>query len=172
MTVGEKEADMVDRKTLARLELFEGLPEPALEAIAALSEERSYAPGAIIFSPESSSEWIFLLLEGSARLTVHASVLPEPLTIGVLETPGQAFGFSTVIGQGYHNSSAEAVTPVRAVAVQGPGFLAYLESNPAVGFTVMKRVARVVSRRLAALRRMLLETIIDYERPKSMMPEN
>ena len=163
---------MVDRRMLAGLELFVGLPERALEAVAALSQERSYAPGAVIFSPEQSSEWIFLLLEGSVRLTVHASVLPEPLTVAVLETPGQAFGFSSVVGQGHHNSSAEAVTHVKVVAIIGPPFLAYLESDPAVGFAVMRRVARVISRRLGALRRLLLETVIDYERLNSTTPEN
>jgi CRP-like cAMP-binding protein len=163
---------MVDKKTLAGLELFEGLPEHALEAVAALSEDRSYPPGAIIFSPEQFSEWIFLLLEGSVRLTVHASPLPEPVTVTMLETPGQAFGFSSVVGQGHHNSSAEAVTRVKAVAIEGPPFLAYLESDPVVGFAVMRRVARVISRRLAALRRLLLEIVIDYDRPKSTMPEN
>ena len=163
---------MVDTKKLAGLELFEGLPERALEAVAALSQERSYAPGEIIFSPERASEWAFLLLKGTVRLTIHASSLPEPVAIASLETPGQAFGFSTVVGQGHHNSSAEAVTHVKAVAIIDPPFLAYLESDPAVGYAVMRRVARVISRRLGALRRLLLETVIDYERPKSTTPEN
>jgi CRP-like cAMP-binding protein len=163
---------MVDTKILARLELFEGLPEPALGAIAALCEERRYAPGDIIFSPERASDWAFLLLKGSVRLTVHASSLPEPVALASLETPGQAFGFSTVIGQGHHNSSAEAVTEVEAVAVHGPRFLGYLEKDTEVGFVVMRRVARALSRRLATLRRHLLETIIDYERPASTIPEN
>jgi CRP-like cAMP-binding protein len=163
---------MVDKKTLAGLELFVDLPDRALDAIAALSEERSYAPGAIIFSPERAPEWAFLLLKGSVRLTVHASSLPEPVTLASLETPGQAFGFSTVVGQGHHNSSAEAVTEVEAVAIDGPRFLDYLEKNPEVGFVVMRRVARALSRRLATLRRHLLQTIIDYERPASTIPEN
>lgn len=163
---------MVDIKTLAGMELFEGLPDQALLPIAALSKEMSFAPGTIIFSPELSSEWIFLLVEGSARLTVFASALPEPVTIAVLTTPGQAFGFSSVVGQGHHNSSAEAVTAVRAIAIDGPPFLKYLEKEPAVGFTVMRRVARVISRRLAVTRKLLLETIVDYERPASTTPEN
>ena len=163
---------MVDTKKLVGLELFEGLPERALEAMAALSEERSYAPGEIIFSPERASEWAFLLLKGTVRLTVHASSLPDPIALASLETPGQAFGFSTVVGQGHHNSSAEAVTEVEAVAINGPRFLDYLEKNPEVGFAVMRRVARALSRRLATLRRHLLQTIIDYERPASTIPEN
>jgi CRP-like cAMP-binding protein len=90
---------MIDTKILGALELFEGLPERGLAAVAAIAEERRYAPGGIIFSPELSSDWAFLLLAGAVRLTVHASSLPEPMTVAVLETPGQAFGFSTVIGQ-------------------------------------------------------------------------
>jgi CRP-like cAMP-binding protein len=163
---------MVDPKTLGELELFVGLPDRALAAIAALAENRRYAPGEIIFSPEQASEWAFLLTRGSVRLTVHASSLPEPVTLASLETPGQTFGFSTVVGQGHHNSSAEAVTAVEAVAIHGPRFLDYLEKDPEVGFIVMRRVARAVSRRLATLRRQLLETIVDYERPPSTIPEN
>jgi CRP-like cAMP-binding protein len=163
---------VVEKKTLRGLELFLGLPDRALDAIAAISEKKRYAPGEIIFSPERSSEWAFLLLQGSVRLTVHASALPEPVSLASLETPGQAFGFSSVMGQGHHNSSAEAVTEVEAVAVNGARFLDYLGKDPEVGFVVMSRVARALSRRLATLRRLLLETIIDYERPGSTIPEN
>ena len=94
------------------------------------------------------------------------------MTIVSLETPGQAFGFSTIIGQTHHNSSAEAATEVEAVAVDGPRFLAYLEKEPETGYVVMSRVARALSRRLATLRRQLLQTFVDYERPKSTTPEN
>ncbi|MGZ5515283.1 MAG: Crp/Fnr family transcriptional regulator [Candidatus Aminicenantales bacterium] len=163
---------MVDKGILSGLELFVGLPDPALDAIAAISEKKRFAPGEIIFSPERSSEWAFLLLKGSVRLTVHASSLPEPVSLASLEKPGQAFGFSSVMGQGHHNSSAEAVTEVEAVAIDGTRFLDYLGKDPEVGFVVMSRVARAISRRLATLRRLLLETIIDYERPGSTIPEN
>ena len=163
---------MVDKKKLAGLELFEGFSGAALGAIAAISEEISYAPGAIIFSPEIASNLVYLLLEGSVRLTVFSSPLPEPVTMAVLETPGQAFGFSAVIGQGHHNTSAEAVTKAKVVAIDGPLFLNYLERDPETGFKVMRRVAGVVSRRLAAVRRLLLQTIIDYEAQASATPEN
>lgn len=163
---------MVDKKTLGALELFEGLPDRALEAVAAIAEERRYAPGQIIFSPEQSSDLAFLLLSGSVRLTVHASSLPKPVTVAVLEAPGQAFGFSAVIGGQHHNSSAEAVGDVRTVAIQAPKFLAYLENDREVGFVVMRRVAKALSRRLATLRRVLLDTIVDYETPASTIPEN
>ena len=163
---------MVEKDTLAGLELFEGLSGPALGAIAAISVELTYAPGAVIFSPELASNLVYLLLEGSVRLTVFSSPLPERVTMVVLETPGQAFGFSAVVGEGHHNTSAEAVTKVKVVAIDGRLFLDYLERDPETGFKVMRRVARVISRRLAAVRRLLLQTIIDYERQAGTTPEN
>ncbi|OGD14402.1 MAG: hypothetical protein A2V76_05365 [Candidatus Aminicenantes bacterium RBG_16_63_14] len=163
---------MVDEKKLASLELFEGLPGHALRALVGMSKEMRFAPKAVVFSPEQSSKWIYLLVEGSVRLTIHASPLPEPITVAVLETPGQAFGFSSAVGQGHHNSSAETVTSVRVIAIDGQPFLDYLEKEPKVGVIVMRRLARVISRRLAAVRRLLLETIIDYERQSSSTPEN
>jgi CRP-like cAMP-binding protein len=163
---------VVDKTVLKEVELLVGLPDRALDAISELAERKRYAPGEIIFSPELSAERAFLLLRGTVRLTVHASPLPQPVTLATLETPGQAFGFSSVLGQGHHNSSAEAATEVEAVAIDAPRFLDYLEKDPEVGFVVMNRVARAVSRRLATLRRLLLETIIDCERPASTIPEN
>lgn len=163
---------MVDPVTLGGLELFSGLPDRALAAIAAVSEIKRYAPGEIIFSPERAAEWAFVLLRGSVRLTVHASALPAPVSLASIKTPGQTFGFSSVIGQGHHNSSAEAVSEVEAVAINGVRFLDYLGKDPEVGFVVMSRVAGAISRRLATLRTLLLETIIDYERPGSTIPEN
>jgi hypothetical protein len=104
---------VVDPKTLGELELFVGLPGRALEAIAAIAEKKRYAPGEIIFSPERASEWAFLLLQGSVRLTVHASSLPEPVTLASLETPGQDLRLLHGRRPGHHNSSAEAVTAVK-----------------------------------------------------------
>ncbi|MGZ7064847.1 MAG: hypothetical protein ACXVI6_00675 [Candidatus Aminicenantales bacterium] len=49
--------------------------------------EKVYEPEAVIFSPELSSNLIYLLLEGSIRLTVFSSPLPEPATMAVLEAP-------------------------------------------------------------------------------------
>jgi CRP-like cAMP-binding protein len=163
---------MVEKDILAGLELFEGLSGPALVAIAAISVEKIFGAGAVIFSPELSSNLIYLLLEGSVRLTVFSSPLPEPVPMAVLETPGQAFGFSAVVGQGHHNTSAEAVTKVKVIAIDGQLFLDYLERDPETGFKVMRRVARVISRRLAAVRRLLLQTIIEYEAPAGTTPEN
>lgn len=163
---------MIAKEVMAGLELFAGLPDKELEAIGSLSKELTFAPGATIFSPEQTSREFYSLLEGSVRLTVFSSPLSAPVTISVLKAPGQAFGFSSVIGTGHHNSSADAVTRTRIVAIDGPALMKYLDEHPKTGFAVMTRVGHVINRRLAATRTLLLETIIDYERQESATAEN
>jgi CRP-like cAMP-binding protein len=134
-----KEAVMIPKDILAKLSLFEGLPARALDEIGALAREESFPSRATIFSPEQASKDIYVLPDGSVRLTVFASPMSEPVTVTVLKTRGQAFSFSSVIGSGHHNSSAEAITDVRVIAVEGRPLMAYLAKEPAVGFLVMKR---------------------------------
>jgi CRP-like cAMP-binding protein len=163
---------VVPIQTLAKLSLFEGLPEEALKAIGEISRESVFAANTVIFSPEASAEYLYVLLEGSVRLTVFVSPLSGPVTVTVLGTPGQAFGFSSLVGSGHHNSSAEAGTAARVVAVRGRELMDYLARHPEAGFVLMTRIAQRVSNRLAALRRLLVETIIDYERPASATADN
>jgi CRP-like cAMP-binding protein len=167
-----KENAMISVKTLSALELFEGLPEEDLKKIAALSHEISFPAQTSIFSPEKNAEHILLVLKGTVGLTVHASPLAEPVTISVLNTPGQVFGFASVLGQPHHNSSALAMTEVKALAIDGDRLMDFLAAKPETGFLVMRRIAAVISRRLGTMRKLLLETIIDYERPASATPEN
>jgi CRP-like cAMP-binding protein len=168
----KQEVAVVPTETLAKLSLFEGLPEGALKAIGAISRELPFAADTVIFSPETPAEHLYVLLEGSVRLTVHVSTLSGPVTVTVLGTPGQAFGFSSLLGSGHHNSSAESGTIARVVAVRGRELMDFLAKEPDVGFALMKRVAQRISNRLAALRRLLVETIIDYERQDSATADN
>jgi CRP-like cAMP-binding protein len=132
----------------------------------------AYSAQTSIFSPEKSADSILLLLKGTVGLTVHSSPLAEPVTISVLNTPGQVFGFASVLGQPHHNSSALAITDVGALAIDGDRLMEFLAAKPETGFIIMRRIAAVISRRLGTMRKLLLEMIIDYERPASATPEN
>jgi CRP-like cAMP-binding protein len=167
-----KENAMISVKTLAGMELFEGLPEEDLKKIAALSHELAFPAQSNIFSPEKNAEHILLVLKGTVGLTVHASPLAEPVTISVLNMPGQVFGFASVLGQPHHNSSALAMTDVRALAIDGDRLMEFMAAKPETGYLIMRRIAAVISRRLGTMRKLLLEMIIDYERPASATPEN
>jgi CRP-like cAMP-binding protein len=152
---------MVVIQTLADIGLFEGLPDDALAAIADLCHEESFAAGTIICAEGRSADRIYLLQEGTVGLFVSPTSRPTPLTVSLLEGPGQAFGWSALVGSGYYTAAAQAITDVRAIGLDGRALVAYLEQEPAAGYVVMRRVAQIISYRLGIMRSLALETACD-----------
>lgn len=152
---------MLTNEILANFDLFGGLPDKVLTSIADLSREASFATRTVIFAEGRPADRIYLLLEGTVGLSVSPTSLPEPMTITLLKSPGQAFGWSAVVGSGYYTAAAQALTDVCAIAIDGRALLDYLEQNPCEGFVMMKRLAQVVSQRLGTIRTLLLETVCD-----------
>ena len=150
---------MVTHETLARMELFEGLPDEVLTCIAELSREESYPRGTTIFAAGRLADRMYLLLEGTVSLWVQPTSLPEPMTVVVLRSPGQTFGWSAVVGSGYYTAGAQATSDARAISIDGLALVDCLEQHPCEGFVVMRRVAQVVSQRLGSVRTLLLETV-------------
>ena len=152
---------MVTAETFAGIGLFEGLPDEALASIATLCREETFPSDTVICAEGHRANRIYFLQDGTVGLLVKPTSLPDPLTLSVLKSPGQAFGWSAVVGNGHYTAQARALSDVRVVSIDGQGLLGYLERNPVVGFVVMKRVAGVVSSRLRIMRTLVLETAFD-----------
>ncbi|MCP4543506.1 MAG: Crp/Fnr family transcriptional regulator [Chloroflexi bacterium] len=152
---------MITIQTLSKTDMLEGLPDNALAAIANLCHEKSFSSETIIFAEGHPVNYIYLLQEGTILLFVSPTSRPTSLTISLLKSPGQAFGWSAVIGSGYYTAAAQAMSDVRAIALDGQALVAYLEQNSVVGYQVMKRVAHVISYRLSTMRTLVMETVCD-----------
>jgi CRP-like cAMP-binding protein len=138
-----------------------GLPDDALASIAALCRLESFPSGATICAEGHRADRIHLLQDGKVGLLVHPTSLPNPLTIMVLKSPGQAFGWSAVVGRGYYTAQVRSLSHVHLISIDGRELLGYLEQHPAVGYEIMKRVAETVSGRLRTMRTLVLETAFD-----------
>ena len=152
---------MITTETLVKIGLFEGLSDKTLASIAALCREESFPSDTVICAEGHKANRIYFLQDGTVGLLVKPTSLPKPLTLSVLKSPGQAFGWSAVVGQGYYTAQGRALSDVRVISIDGHGLLDYLEQNPVVGFVVMKRVAEIVSCRLRITRTLVLETAFD-----------
>ena len=152
---------MATPKTLAEIPVFKGLPDDALASTAELCRLESFSAGAIICAPGHWANRIHLVQGGKGALLVHPTSLPDPLTIMVLKSPGQAFGWSAVAGRGYSTAQVRSLSHVHLISIDGRELLGHLEQHPAAGFEVMKRVAETVSGRLRIMRTLVLETAFD-----------
>jgi CRP-like cAMP-binding protein len=92
---------------LQMVDIFQDLSEAEMEEIDRATTFTSCRRGRILYMPEDTSEVLFLLKEGRVQL-YRISPDGKKLVIATVG-PGAIFGEMALIGQGMHNTFAEAV---------------------------------------------------------------
>lgn len=92
---------------LQMVSIFQDLTEAEIEEIDRATTMTSSRRGKILYMPEDTSEVLFLLKQGRVQL-YRISPDGKKLVIATLG-PGAVFGEMAFIGQGMHNTFAEAV---------------------------------------------------------------
>ena len=92
---------------LQMVDIFQDLSEAEIEEIDRATTMTRTRRGRILYMPEDTSEVLFLLKEGQIQL-YRISPDGKKLVIATLG-PGAIFGEMTLIGQGMHNTFAEAI---------------------------------------------------------------
>lgn len=141
---------MVEVDHLRQSELFVGLGDKALRAIAAFAEEQAYEPGQIIFRSGEPGRHFYVLLDGLVQVKVEPRPGLEILS-AMVRQPGECFGWVALLGRD-HAATARALSHTRVVAVDGPELVRALEMAPATGYVVMRRLAAVLWERLEGAR--------------------
>jgi CRP-like cAMP-binding protein len=92
---------------LRMVDIFQDLTEAEMEEVDRVTTMSTCRRGKILYMPEDTSEVLFLLKEGRIQL-YRISPDGKKLVIATLG-PGAVFGEMALIGQGMHNTFAEAV---------------------------------------------------------------
>jgi len=92
---------------LQMVDVFQDLTEAEMEEIDRATTMSSCRRGKILYMPEDTSEVLFLLKQGRVQL-YRISPDGKKLVIATIG-PGSVFGEMALIGQGMHNTFAEAV---------------------------------------------------------------
>lgn len=92
---------------LQMVDIFQDLTETEMEEIDRATTVTSCRRGKILYMPEDTGEVLFLLKEGRVQL-YRLSPDGKKLIIGTVG-PGTIFGEMALIGQGMHNTFAEAI---------------------------------------------------------------
>jgi CRP-like cAMP-binding protein len=150
---------MISSQILSQIELFEGVPQGQLAAIAGIGEEVTYQEGETIFREGDNAEQLYILLQGNISIQVQLSSRPERITVSVISQPNQSFGWSGVVAPYHYTASALCKTGCRLLAINGQQLLQVLQEEPASGFIVMQRIAGIISSRLRNSRMALLKSL-------------
>ena len=141
--------------TLRDLRFLHDIAEEYLQQIVKVATLVEFPTGHVIFRDGEPTANIYLMVDGKVSLEVCAPGrgCQRILTVGT----GELLGWSPLLEQTRSTATARAITPVRAVAINGGQVLSLCEHNPQLGFEFMRSTALALAQRLSATRMQLLD---------------
>lgn len=129
---------------LSEAPLFSVLHPVDLQSLAGKFHPIRYRKGDVIFREGEPTERLFLIAEGTVKLSI-ASPTGQEHMIGVLGR-GQIFGELAVIDRGPRAMDARAMEDSRVYALEADVFWTMLESRPALARRLLELMARRLRR--------------------------
>lgn len=130
-------------------ELFTGIAAPTLSALSALAKREEYAAGSTLYKPGDPAADFFVLDSGRVEFQIGRDERTSPA--GFMLKKGEVFGWAALLeNQPHRIASALALENSALLRINGKQALKLLESDPASGFIVMRRLSALIARFLAA----------------------
>jgi CRP-like cAMP-binding protein len=146
-------------KMLHSTRFAEGLPHAELTCLGRASRLVEAGAGTVLFREGQVEDEVFVVFSGHVRLSMKVPGRGEVtlLTAG----PGDLVGWSGLISDGVMTATATVLDSARLLALSGRCLHQLCESDPKLGYILMKRMAQVISRRLLSTRLQLLDLFAD-----------
>jgi CRP/FNR family transcriptional regulator, cyclic AMP receptor protein len=126
-----------------------------LRLLAENATEAHFAAGDLIFREGANADRFYLIQRGEVDLQTHSS--GKPVTIQTIHG-GDVLGWSWLFPPYRWHFDARAQRDTDAIFIYAPRLRERIESDPVLGYEVMKRVAKVVVHRLHATRLKFVQT--------------
>ena len=151
---------MIPYRLLQGFDLFEGLNEDELKAIATLGHEENFDEGEVIFQEGTEAKRVYLLVEGRVALRFRLPVKP-PSRETTIETmgKGEAFGWSALVKPHRLTATAICSEPTKCLTFEGADLQQLFQENCHIGYVVIEHVAAVIASRLRDVRMQLIREI-------------
>jgi CRP/FNR family cyclic AMP-dependent transcriptional regulator len=142
-------------RVLGEHPFFKGLEKPYLELLAECASRVRFNAGEVIFRESEPSSLFYLIRHGKVAVETFS---PNRGSI-IIQTlgEGEVLGWSWLVAPYRRRFDARAVELTRAIALDGECVRGKCETDPHLGYELMKRVAQLMDQRLQATRLQLLD---------------
>ena len=137
------------RHILAQARFFSGLEREQLERIVALGRARSFPADTRIYTVGDAVDDFYVLAEGMVRFTLGLS--KRDTAAGDIIRRGDVFGWAPLVeGHARRIATAYCLTACEVVAIDGTALTQLMESDAAIGYAIMKKLAVLLTSELVA----------------------
>ena len=139
---------------IQRADLFRGMDQAVIKEINDIMVEESCAEGTVLFERGKTANDLYIVKEGSVELTIGDS---GHVTY-VVKNPGEAFGWSSLVNHHVYTASAVCSSPAELIRIPSEKLNKLFERNPASGLVFFRRLAEIISKRVATSYNLLLRS--------------
>ncbi len=141
--------------TLESTELFGGLEAGHLGKVADMCRGTSHRKGETIFKEGDEAKELYILMDGRVVLEMEVCPVPDrpsiPTAVEVV-TEGETLGWSALVEPYVYTLSARCVANCRVLTINGDMLRRVMTDDTILGYELMKRLAKIISLRLAYTR--------------------
>lgn len=137
-------------ESLRRVDIFSNLSDNELLQVASLCDVWRLPAGHVIFREGDTGNELFIIQEGCVRVAINtrgADGSLSPATINTLHA-GQSFGEMVLLDGATRTATISSIEPCVLLAIKGSDFEKLCNSNPRIGYCVMRNLAGDLSYKL------------------------
>jgi CRP-like cAMP-binding protein len=125
-------------------DLLSGMRKEMVKQFMDFSVKETHGKGYSLFQEGKHSSHFYILLKGCVKISLGDS----GHTVYTVDHPGEAFGWSSLLGRPTYSASAECNEPTKLLKFDATKLRDLLEKNPADGFIFFKHLAETLGNRL------------------------
>jgi CRP-like cAMP-binding protein len=129
---------------IQQTDLFRGMSKDFVKKIYDKRVKESFTEGETIFPEGEKAKYFYILLKGRVKLEVGEI----RQLVYTLEHPGEAFGWSSLVGRETYSASAKCMTDTKLVKFDRDEFLTLLEEDPTNGLQLFRGLSGALGERL------------------------
>ena len=114
---------------IQQTDLFRGMSKEFVKKVYDTAVKESFEKDVVLFLEGDKAEHFYILLKGRVKLAVGEI----RQLVHVVEHPGEAFGWSSLVGRTYYSASAECKEATKLIKIEAKKLLKVLENDPANG---------------------------------------
>ena len=145
------------KEALSSHPFLQGISDPHLTELAECTQRITVPAGYFLGKEREVANACYLIESGRVAIEVH-SLRDKNLSLQTLRA-GDIVGWSWFVPPHFWQFDARAAEPVQALEIDAHKLLRKCEGDNELGYAILQRLVKVVSERLSATRRQLLERI-------------
>ena len=154
---------MLDHKRLKDVDIFQDLRAHEIDEILKLCDEVKSEEGIVLFREGEDAQFFYILEGGRVDLRFEFPFKDssKEMTIETVHE-GRSFAWSALIEPHIFTLSAYCLEPCEMIRIDSKRFLNLCESFPAIGFYVMRNLAKIIRHRLVSHQEQMKKEIGEY----------